>query len=231
MTPVLAPVNHNRYTDVAPSVGYEQVSGYIEVGTMNRRQADALIGLLVAAVLLIGGGLSWQAYQRQQTFEQMGSMMGMDSSVGAMHGTNPVWYVLGTLFVSAVIGGGYLLIRNDLTNTAVPDDTQAKTGSQTLPETDNPPEEAAQSNGAINPESQPQARVLDLLPDDERRILEPVLSSPGITQIELRDRSDFSKSKVSQTVSALEKRGLLYRERQGRTYRIYPSDDLQENQA
>lgn len=198
---------------------------------MNRRQADALIGLLVAAVLLIGGGLSWQAYQRQQTFEQMGSMMGMDSSVGAMHGTNPVWYVLGTLFVSAVIGGGYLLIRNDLTNTAVPDDTQAKTGSQTLPETDNPPEEAAQSNGAINPESQPQARVLDLLPDDERRILEPVLSSPGITQIELRDRSDFSKSKVSQTVSALEKRGLLYRERQGRTYRIYPSDDLQENQA
>lgn len=231
MTPVLAPVNHNRYTDVAPTVGYEQVSGYIEVGTMNRRQADALIGLLVAAVLLIGGGLSWQAYQRQQTFEQMGSMMGMDSSVGAMHGTNPVWYVLGTLFVSAVIGGGYLLIRNDLTNTAVPDDTQAKTGSQTLPETDNPPEEAAQSNGAINPESQPQARVLDLLPDDERRILEPVLSSPGITQIELRDRSDFSKSKVSQTVSALEKRGLLYRERQGRTYRIYPSDDLQENQA
>ena len=231
MTPVLAPVNHNRYTDVAPTVGYEQVSGYIEVGTMNRRQADALIGLLVAAVLLIGGGLSWQAYQRQQTFEQMGSMMGMDSSVGAMHGTNPVWYVLGTLFVSAVIGGGYLLIRNDLTNTAVPDDTQAKTGSQTLPETDNPPEEAAQSNGAINPESQPQARVLDLLPDDERRILEPVLSSPGITQIELRDRSNFSKSKVSQTVSALEKRGLLYRERQGRTYRIYPSDDLQENQA
>jgi uncharacterized membrane protein len=231
VTPVLAPVNHNRYTDVAPTVGYEQVSGYIEVGTMNRRQADALIGLLVAAVLLIGGGLSWQAYQRQQTFEQMGSMMGMDSSVGAMHGTNPVWYVLGTLFVSAVIGGGYLLIRNDLTNTAVPDDTQAKTGSQTLPETDNPPEEAAQSNGAINPESQPQARVLDLLPDDERRILEPVLSSPGITQIELRDRSDFSKSKVSQTVSALEKRGLLYRERQGRTYRIYPSDDLQENQA
>ena len=147
-----------------------------------------------------------------------------------MHGTNPIWYVVGTLLVSAVIGGGYLLIRNDLTNTAVPDDTRAKTEIQTVSETDNPPEEAAQSNGAINPESQPQARVLDLLPDDERRILEPVLSSPGITQIELRDRSDFSKSKVSQTVSALEKRGLLYRERQGRTYRIYPSDNLQGKQ-
>lgn len=198
---------------------------------MKWQRTDTIVGVLVAAVLLIGGGLSWQAYQRQQAFEQMGSMMGMDSSVGAMHGTNPIWYVLGTLFVSAVIGGGYILIRNDPTNTAVPDDTQAKTGSQTLPETNNPPEEGAQSNDAINPESQPQARVLDLLPDDERRILEPVLSSPGITQIELRDRSNFSKSKVSQTVSALEKRGLLYRERQGRTYRIYPSDDLQENQA
>jgi uncharacterized membrane protein len=198
---------------------------------MNKRRADILASLLVTAVLLIGSALGWQAYQQQQSIEQMGSMMGMDSSVGAMHGTNPIWYIVGTLLVSAVIIGGYLLIRNDLTNTAVPDDTQAKTESQTVSETDNSPEEAAQSSGVINPESQPQARVLDLLPDDERRILEPVLSSPGITQIELRDRSNFSKSKVSQTVSALEKRGLLYRERQGRTYRIYPSDDLQENQA
>ncbi|QKY18571.1 MULTISPECIES: MarR family transcriptional regulator [Halobacteriales] len=198
---------------------------------MNKRRADFLASLLVTAVLLIGSALGWQAYQQKQSIEQMGSMMGMDSSVGAMHGTNPIWYIGGTLLVSAVIIGGYLLIRNDLTNTAVPDDTQAKTESQTVSETDNSPEEAAQSSGVINPESQPQARVLDLLPDDERRILEPVLSSPGITQIELRDRSNFSKSKVSQTVSALEKRGLLYRERQGRTYRIYPSDDLQENQA
>ena len=198
---------------------------------MNKRRADILASLLVTAVLLIGSALGWQAYQQKQSIEQMGSMMGMDSSVGAMHGTNPIWYIVGTLLVSAVIIGGYLLIRNDLTNTAVPDDTQAKTESQTVSETDNSPEEAAQSSGVINPESQPQARVLDLLPDDERRILEPVLSSPGITQIELRDRSNFSKSKVSQTVSALEKRGLLYRERQGRTYRIYPSDHLQENQA
>nr|WP_229770561.1 MarR family transcriptional regulator [Halorhabdus sp. CBA1104] len=49
-----------------------------------------------------------------------------------------------------------------------------------------------------------------------------------MTQIELRDRSDFSKSKVSQTVSALEERGLLFRERQGRTYRVFPSDDLSD---
>lgn len=73
--------------------------------------------------------------------------------------------------------------------------------------------------------------VVEILPEDERRVLEPVLTSPGSTQIELRNRSSFSKSKVNRTVSALEKRGLLYRERQGRTYRIYPSDELRQEQA
>lgn len=196
---------------------------------MNRRRADTVVGGLVAAVLIVGGVLSWQAYQQQQAFEQMGSMMG--TSMGAVHGTNPLWYVLGTLLVSAVIGGGYLAARDDLTSTDVKDRSQNEMAVPTHPEIAESSEGTTQPDGAINPESQPQARVLDLLPEDERRILEPVLSSPGITQIELRDRSDFSKSKVSQTVSALEKRGLLYRERQGRTYRIYPSDDLQQNQA
>jgi uncharacterized membrane protein len=191
---------------------------------MNRRRADVVVGLLVSAVVIIGGVLSWQAYQQQRAFEQMGSMMG--TSMGAVHGTNPLWYVLGTLLVSAVIGGGYLAVRADLTSTDVNVRSQREMAKPTDPESAESPEEDTQPDETLNPESQPQARVLDLLPDDERRILEPVLSSPGITQIELRDRSDFSKSKVSQTVSALEKRGLLYRERQGRTYRIYPSDDL-----
>ncbi|RDZ56240.1 MarR family transcriptional regulator [Haloferax sp. Atlit-10N] len=195
---------------------------------MNRRRADTVVGGLVAVVLIVGGVLSWQAYQQQQAFDQMGSMMG--TSMGSVHGTNPIWYVLGTLLVSAVIGVGYLVIRDEVTSRDVTDRPQNEMANPTDPEGDESPEGTTQPDGAINPESQPQARVLDLLPDDERRILEPVISSPGITQIELRDRSDFSKSKVSQTVSALEKRGLLYRERQGRTYRIYPSDDLQEKQ-
>lgn len=127
---------------------------------------------------------------------------------------------------------GYLTVRDDLTTIDTHDDSQSETASPTDRESAESPEQAAtQSDGAINPESQSQARVLDFLPDDERRILEPVIFSPGITQIELRDRSDFSKSKVSQTVSALEKRGLLYRERQGRTYRVYPSDDLRQSQS
>ncbi|WP_276275354.1 MarR family transcriptional regulator [Haladaptatus sp. QDMS2] len=199
---------------------------------MNRRRADAIVGLLVAAVVVIGGALSWQAYQQQQAFEQMGSMMG--TSMGAVHGTNPLWYVLGTILVSVVIGGGYLMIRDDVTSTGTVDQQRSDASDQIgqgRSESEQSITTTTQSNDTINPETQPRARVLDLLPDDERRILEPVLSSPGITQIELRDRSDFSKSKVSQTVSALEKRGLLYRERQGRTYRIYPSDDLEQTQS
>ena len=208
---------------------HEQVSRRIEVGNMNRRRADTLVGGLVTAVFVVGGVLSWQAYQQQQAFDQMGSMMG--TSMGSVHGTNPLWYVLGTVLVSAVIGGGYLVIRDEVTSVDVTDRSQNEMANPTDSEGGESPEGTTQPDGAINPESQPQDRVLDLLPDDERRILEPVISSPGITQIELRDRSDFSKSKVSQTVSALEKRGLLYRERQGRTYRIYPSDDFQQKQA
>jgi uncharacterized membrane protein len=98
--------------------------------------------------------------------------------------------------------------------TAHPDDGHATDG-------------AAPADGeSTTDETAASRRLLDVLPADERRVLEPVVASPGLTQIELRDRADFSKSKVSQTVSDLEKRGLLYRERQGRTYRIYPADEI-----
>ncbi|EMA58415.1 helix-turn-helix transcriptional regulator [Halorubrum lipolyticum] len=196
---------------------------------MNRRRSDTVVAGLVAVVLVGGGVLGWQAYQQQQAFDQMGPMMG--GSMGAVHGTNPLWYVLGALLVSAVLGGGYLAVRDDLSGADEPDRSRDGSASPTDSEGAESPAEAARSAGDFDPESRPRDRVLDLLPEDERRVLRPVLSSPGITQIELRDRSEFSKSKVSQTVSALEKRGLLYRERQGRTYRVYPSDDLQRNRA
>ncbi|WP_435362375.1 DUF7343 domain-containing protein [Haloarchaeobius sp. DFWS5] len=195
---------------------------------MNQRRADMLVGLLVAAVLFVGGVFSWQSYQQQRTFGQMDSMMG--PSMGAVHGTNPLWYVLGTLLVSALVGGLYLVVRDDLSVADGSNHPATESPSVSTAKPDDSPGTDAQPGEVVNPEEQPRARVLDLLPDDERRILEPVLSSPGITQIELRDRSDFSKSKVSQSVTALEKRGLLYRERQGRTYRIYPSDSLRQRQ-
>lgn len=195
---------------------------------MIERRADAIAALVVATVVVVGAALSWQAYQRQRAFDQMGSMMG--TSMAAVHGTNPLWYVLGTLLVASVIGGTYLIMRDALpVEEASEQHSDEPSGPATEGDTtslDDPrPGETSQ------PEGRPRSRVLDILPDDERRVLEPVLTSPGITQIELRDRSDFSKSKVSQTVSELEKRGLLYRERQGRTYRIYPNDDLRQDES
>ncbi|WP_458191029.1 helix-turn-helix transcriptional regulator [Haladaptatus sp. NG-WS-4] len=194
---------------------------------MNRRRIDFVVGIFVAAVLVFGGALSWQAYQQKRALGQMGTMMG--TSMDSVHGTNPIWYVLGTVLVSAVVGGVYLTVRDDLPAVEMSDQSQNERSSSGSEEADEPSNDQPRRDGPIDPEEQPRSHVLDLLPDDERRILEPVLTSPGITQIELRDRSDFSKSKVSQTASALEKRGLLYRERQGRTYRIYPSEDLLQN--
>jgi DNA-binding transcriptional ArsR family regulator len=197
---------------------------------MNRCRADTVVGVLLVFVVLAGGTLSWQAYQQRRVIEQSMSTM-MDSPIGTMHGPDPLWYAIGTLLVVGVIGGVYYAIRDEFTDSEgatevehVDLDTLSEKKSTSGNREDTQEE-------SINPESDPQARVLDLLPDDERRVLEPVLNSPGITQIELRNRSSFSKSKVSQTVSSLEERGLLYRERQGRTYRVYPSDDLRQQQA
>lgn len=76
-------------------------------------------------------------------------------------------------------------------------------------------------------DTEPQVE-LEILPEDERCILEPILEMPGITQVEVVARSDFSDAKVSQTLKALRQRGLVYREPQGRTYRLYPGSILSE---
>ena len=197
---------------------------------MNRRRADTVVGVVVGFVLLVGGAFSWQAYRQRRAIEQsMGSMM--DSSMGTIHGPDPLWPVLGTLLVAGGIGGVYYVIRGELGDSDGTDAADHTTPDQPSAETTLSVDSDDSQTGSRTPESNPRARVLDLLPDDERRVLEPVLNSPGITQIELRDRSEFSKSKVSQTVSALEERGLLYRERQGRTYRVYPSDDLRHQRS
>ena len=208
---------------------------------MKRRRADAAAGLLLVAILLIGAALTWQASQQRRALDdQMGSMM--DTAMGTMHGPDPLWFGFGTLLIAAVVGGVYVLLRPDFTSddmvesrkpvdaaptTGTDDDSTSRESTSADPTDSEPKPDAAGVDGDSDaPEANPTERVLDLLPDDERRVLEPVLDSPGITQIELRDRSDFSKSKVSQTVTDLEERGLLYRERQGRTYRIYPSEEL-----
>ena len=177
---------------------------------------------LIGAVLLVGVWTSWQTYRASQA---MGDAMDhhMDVSAGLLHGVHPVWYLLGSVLVASVIGGVYVYVRGEVFDTG---DSAAETAT---PEPNDGPTPNAEPETAEETTANPSAtrrRPFEFLPEDERRILDPVLESPGLTQIEIRDRSDFSKSKVSQTVTDLEKRGLLYRERQGRTYRVYPADEL-----
>jgi uncharacterized membrane protein len=141
--------------------------------------------------------------------------------------------VLSTALGTTVIGGSYLILRGtDMTKSTLGSLLAPAATTTTATTTPSyrempPAQQTIDDTGEDSSTTSPTASVLDLLPEDERRILEPVLASAGLTQIELRDRSDFSKAKVSQTVTDLEKRGLLYREQQGRTYRIYPDESLE----
>lgn len=195
---------------------------------MNARQADYVALALVGAVFVLGLALTWQTYQQWLALGEMGGHMG--DSAAAMHGTHPVWYLLGTVVAVAVVGGGYLAVREQF----VGDNSSRQHDADATVPADDPAGESMTGEATTVTTGEDVAAtddrpLLDVLPEDERRILQPVVDSPGLTQIELRDRADFSKSKVSQTVSDLEKRGLLYREPQGRTYRVYPSDEIEES--
>jgi uncharacterized membrane protein len=209
---------------------------------MNR--SDRLVAVVVAATLLVGGALTWRATPQSGMMDS-----GMHSPMGGTAGPAPVAYAFGTVLLAALVVVGYLLVRDDQSNggtertaSAAASDTSASAAQAAAspsgggPDADETPPDPDDEAGvaAANddpPTAAPAGRVLDLLPEDERRVLGPVVDSPGLTQIELRDRAEFSKSKVSQTVSDLEKRGLLYREPQGRTYRVYPSEDLTDGDA
>jgi len=187
--------------------------------SVTRSKLDVAVGGLVVAVLIVGVAVTLQTYQA--------STSGMGHG-WTMHGVHPAWNLLGAVLIATIVGGMYLLIREQLHQGGEPGEPSGRL-EETRDEGSIPNDEMeTESESADSPEKPEVAEndVLTYLPEDERRILRPVIESPGITQIELRDRSDFSKSKVSQTVSSLEKRGLLYRESQGRTYRVYPDEDL-----
>lgn len=201
---------------------------------MDRTTLDAVVAVFVAGIVVLGAGATWQTYRQTRAHAEMMGHGGM------AHGFHPVWYLLGTVLVASVVAGAYLLVREQLETTAaggiehghrnIAPSAEPRAES-VVPDGDDRPADGSPSQ---QPTSDDAARaqssgpeVLSVLPEDERRVLEPVVDSPGLTQIELRDRSDFSKSKVSQTVTDLEKRGLLYREKQGRTYRVYPSDEFE----
>lgn len=194
---------------------------------MDRYWADRLAAGTVAAVLLIG--LTW-AYNAAQQPTMGGTSMGsmMDGSMGT--GTDPLSALLGGLLLAIILGVGYLLVRDQLTSPNGRSETERVQTPTSGSEPTGDPSETAVSED--QPTDQPAGEaLLRYLPDDERRVLEPVIESPGVTQIEIRDRSGFSKSKVSQTLSDLEERGLVAREKQGRTYRVSPGADLEATEG
>lgn len=182
---------------------------------MDKRQADILVGGLISIILLFGFISSAQLLFADDPG------MGHMESVPAIHFVGPL---LGSLVVATIIGGTYVVVRDRLFPTdagveSTPVNTSPQRDETDIKQGSNSPDAADSATMRRHP-------MLDILPDDEEKILEPVLESPGITQVEVCDRSGFSRSKVSQTITDLEQRGLVYRERQGRTYRVYPANDL-----
>ena len=59
------------------------------------------------------------------------------------------------------------------------------------------------------------------LSQDEKKILDEIKKAKEITQDSLRFRLDWSKAKVSTILTNLDKRGLIQRERIGKTYKVY----------
>ena len=206
---------------------------------MNRRMADLLVAGIAGLVLLLGVVWSYQA-TRQPTSTMSGSMGSMMDGTMGTYGTDPLVFLLGGVVLAVVIAGGYLLVREQVSapdaaaTGVVGGSHNASTAGDTPGEglAAEPVEEGTETAGEGSADgSSAERELLRYLPDDERRVLEPVIDSPGVTQIEIRDRADFSKSKVSQTLSELEKRGLVAKEKQGRTFRVYPGEELDEAES
>ena len=80
------------------------------------------------------------------------------------------------------------------------------------------------------PDGEPLARSMMILKkaltDDEMLLIDIVTDTPGVTQDSLRFRTEFSKSKVSALIVNLEKKGIIQREKTGKTYKIFLSEFL-----
>jgi len=181
----------------------------------------------MVAVIVLGGVIAaWQTGdQLVATIYFFGSLL-TACLVGGI-------YLYGRLNLLASEGGQQPLFGSDSDPRAEPigrpgrEDGNASAGPMYAESDDDVgvEETAEETNEPAVPPAE-RAELLADFPADERRIIDPILASPGLTQVDVRDRSDFSKSKVSQTVTDLEDRGLIRRERDGRTYRIYPDGDL-----
>nr|WP_229770590.1 MarR family transcriptional regulator [Halorhabdus sp. CBA1104] len=161
---------------------------------MNRRRADTVVVVLVGFVSIVGGAVSWQAYQQRRSLEEsMGSMM--DGTMETMHGPDPLWYVLGTLLVVGIIGGLYLLVRTDLTDEADPPQTPMPdaASSETAPAQDD------ESTGGGHPrQNQIHKRACSIC----CRTTNAACSNPSLTRPESH-RSNFATGLISRRVKSV----------------------------
>lgn len=70
------------------------------------------------------------------------------------------------------------------------------------------------------------ALVSKALDEYERKVLKAVKDQDGITQATLRLRTDMSKAKLSAVLDALEKKGLVAKEKQGKTHTVHLKDSF-----
>lgn len=78
-------------------------------------------------------------------------------------------------------------------------------------------------SGALSAIQKKDVKGLDVRKNAQStNILSVIRESPGITQEELREITGYSASKISVEVKELEEKGLIRREKHGRTYRIHP---------
>lgn len=59
------------------------------------------------------------------------------------------------------------------------------------------------------------------LSEDEKKILDEIKKAGEITQDSLRFRLDWSKAKISTILTNLDRKGIIQRERVGKTYKVY----------
>ena len=60
-----------------------------------------------------------------------------------------------------------------------------------------------------------------VLSEDEKKVLNEVKKAKEITQDSLRFRLNWSKAKISTILTNLDKKGIVQRERTGKTYKVY----------
>ncbi len=63
--------------------------------------------------------------------------------------------------------------------------------------------------------------IKKVLSEDEKKILDEVKKAGEITQDSLRFRLNWSKAKISTLLTNLDKKGVIQRERTGKTYNVY----------